>query len=37
MTTDTTTQRDRYVAYLERRLSPPRPFIADAERARAAA
>jgi hypothetical protein len=31
------TQRDRYVDYLERRLAPPRPFVSDAERARAAA
>jgi len=34
---DAAAQRDLYVDYLERRLRPPRPFIADAERARAAA
>ncbi len=34
---DAATQRGRYVAYLERRLAPPRPFVDDAERARAAA
>ncbi len=34
---DAATQRGRYVDYLERRLAPPRPFVDDAERARAAA
>jgi len=34
---DVATQRDRYVTYLGRRLEAPRPFVADAERARAAA
>jgi hypothetical protein len=34
---DAPAQRRLYVAYLERRLAAPRPFVADAERARAAA
>ena len=34
---DAATQRGRYVDYLERRLAAPRPFVDDAERARAAA
>jgi len=34
---DAAEQRRRYVAYLLRRLAPPRPFIEDAERARTAA
>jgi hypothetical protein len=34
---DAAAQRRLYVAYLERRLTAPRPFIEDAERARAAA
>jgi len=34
---DATSQRRRYVDYLSRRLEAPRPFVEDAERARAAA
>ena len=34
---DAAAQRRLYVAYLERRLAAPRPFVDDAERARAAA
>jgi hypothetical protein len=34
---DAATQRERYVDYLDRRLTAPRPFVDDAERARAAA
>ena len=34
---DAAAQRRRYVTYLTRRLESPRPFVADAERARAAA
>ena len=34
---DADAQRRAYVRYLMRRLEPPRPFVEDAERVRAAA
>jgi hypothetical protein len=37
MAGDATAQRGLYVSYLTRRLEAPRPFVEDAERARAAA